>query len=133
MAVCRPAFLVIFFYVILPKSLRARPLTWSTVQMSRADNKGYPRLRAHQPDDQEDNQLKSTFSNIYTHDLWGKSGRGSGSGSSIPVTELTRAAIRITAANYSLHSMIDAPCGMFSWPRIENNFGTLEASNSQHT
>lgn len=55
--------------------------------------------------------FKNTFSQIYSSRTWGEGGRGSGPGSSLAATEVTRAIVRTVVANYSISTMIDAPCG----------------------
>ena len=59
----------------------------------------------------ETEDAKVRFANIYITRQWGHDGRGSGVGSTVQVTELTRSVVRLVMANYSLHSLLDAPCG----------------------
>ena len=65
----------------------------------------------HHHSEEELERFKSTFNGIYSDKKWGEGGRGSGSGSTLAVTELTRAVLRVVATNYSIQTMIDAPCG----------------------
>ena len=59
--------------------------------------------------------VKSEFENIYKSHKWGQEGAGSGSGSTINYTISVRAILRQVIDEYSIESMLDAPCGSFHW------------------
>lgn len=57
--------------------------------------------------------VQEKFNSIYANKVWGQYGRGSGLGSTPAATTVTRAILRTVVAKYRLHSILDAPCGMF--------------------
>ena len=63
-----------------------------------------------------DRQAQERFSQIYDNKIWSNEGRGSGLGSSKRATVVTMSIIRTVAANYSLETFLDAPCGKH--PRV---------------
>lgn len=71
------------------------------------------------------NKTKAVFETIYANFLWGKSGEGSGPGSTIDFTANARAILRNIVDEYSINTMLDAPCGSFHWmPLFLRNVST---------
>lgn len=64
--------------------------------------------------------VEDRFNQIYAGRGWGTAGRGSGPGSSLQATTVTRAILRTVIAKMRLHSMLDAPCGEASLPKHIN-------------
>ena len=58
-----------------------------------------------------DTSIQNEFQNIYKHFIWGPDGGGSGSGSSVNYTTITRSIISSVIQKYKIKSMLDAPCG----------------------
>ncbi len=62
-----------------------------------------------------DNFLKAQFERIYSTNMWGGNGRGSGVGSSLERTVTLREELPKLLRKYNIASMIDAPCGGMNW------------------
>jgi len=58
-----------------------------------------------------DEKLKNTFNQIYKNKFWGQEGGGSGLGSSLAYTSITRNIIYTVVKKYEIKSILDAPCG----------------------
>ncbi len=58
-----------------------------------------------------DKSIQDEFQKIYKHFIWGPGGGGSGEGSTVNYTTMTRSIISNVIRNYSIKSMLDAPCG----------------------
>ena len=58
---------------------------------------------------------KQTFERIYAQRMWGQEGGGSGPGSSIPYTEVTRDILFNFIVENNIRSVVDAPCGSCAW------------------
>ena len=58
---------------------------------------------------------KATFEHIYTVQAWGGDGGGSGLGSSVSYTAVTRKVLFEFIESHHISSIIDAPCGAFVW------------------
>lgn len=70
-------------------------------------------------------QTKAVFENIYNNLLWGEGGEGSGAGSTIDFTANARMILRSVVDEYSINTMLDAPCGSFHWmPLFLRNVST---------
>ena len=65
--------------------------------------------------DSKDPLVKNRFERIYKNRLWSDAGDGSGAGSTISYTDSVRAILRQVIDDYSIESMLDAPCGSFLW------------------
>ena len=59
--------------------------------------------------------VKMKFENVYNKFIWGSAGGGSGGGSTINYTTSIRSILRQIINEYSIESMLDAPCGSFHW------------------
>ena len=59
--------------------------------------------------------VKNRFENIYKNRIWSDLGGGSGAGSTINYTDSVRSILREVINEYSIESMLDAPCGSFIW------------------
>jgi hypothetical protein len=59
--------------------------------------------------------VKSKFEWIYNNYFWGNASEGSGHGSSIEYTRNCRQILIDVILEYSIKSMLDAPCGSFLW------------------
>lgn len=62
--------------------------------------------------------LSDVFSNIYERHIWGTDGGGSGEGSSITITQVTRGLILQLIDDFKVRNMVDGPCGSFHWMRL---------------
>lgn len=60
-------------------------------------------------------QAEERFTKIYKTQRWGVDGRGSGRGSTIENAKNTCSTLRYVLKKYSLHSLLDAPCGALEW------------------
>lgn len=58
---------------------------------------------------------KETFERIYAVQAWGPDGGGSGLGSSISYTAVTRKVLFDFIVSHDVSSIVDAPCGSFAW------------------
>lgn len=61
---------------------------------------------------------KAVFDHIYTTNVWGTPGDGSGSGSEIDFTTNMRHALRNLFIDRGIRSMLDAPCGSAKWTAV---------------
>lgn len=76
-------------------------------------------------------KIKNKFELIYKNLLWGDYGDGSGPGSTINYTIHVRSILRQVIEEYSIKSMLDAPCGSFHWmPLLLKNIS--ENLNGKH-
>ena len=58
---------------------------------------------------------KETFEHIYAVQAWGADGGGSGLGSSVSYTAVTRKVLLDFIESHHVSSLVDAPCGAFVW------------------
>ena len=58
------------------------------------------------------------FTWIYRHNIWRNSESRSGSGSTLEYTKNIRESLKLLIQDYSLHSILDAPCGDFNWMKV---------------
>jgi len=63
----------------------------------------------------ERNSVSAAFGDVYRKNVWTEAGGGSGSGSTLPVTENIRAVLRAVALKHHVRTMVDAPCGALVW------------------
>jgi len=63
----------------------------------------------------EKNPVSAAFGDVYRTKLWTAEGGGSGSGSTLPMTETIRSILRAVALKYHVRTMVDAPCGALAW------------------
>jgi SAM-dependent methyltransferase len=59
--------------------------------------------------------LSKMFDDIYTNQTWSLAGLGSGTGSSLILTEKTRSLLSNFIKDHSIKSMIDVSCGKMNW------------------
>ena len=77
--------------------------------------------------------LKQKFNYIYEKKFWGPQGDGSGPGSTLEYTRLTREIIYKVVNKYKINSMLDAPCGGMLWmPVILRNLSASNANFRYH-
>jgi len=62
-----------------------------------------------------DLDLKSKFGEIYRRNIWGNPESVSGLGSSISATDALRQGLHDVCREYSINSLLDAPCGDYGW------------------
>ena len=60
-------------------------------------------------------EAKVKFGMFYKNFSWGLEASGSGPGSTIEYTKSVREIIKKVINEYSIKSMLDAPCGSFHW------------------
>lgn len=75
-------------------------------------------MNNYAPADTPDQVVKNKFDNIYKKRYWGKEGDGSGAGSTLHETQSAREIILDVIDEYSIRSMLDAPCGSFLWMSV---------------
>lgn len=84
------------------------------------------RLKVANNYDKEEFILKGSsdvFSDVYDTDLWNSAGSGSGGGSEISATATIREQLPLIIKKYSIQSMLDAPCGDYTWMKeVEKNW-----------
>jgi len=77
--------------------------------------------RAENKQAQSADQRKERFQSVYDQGIW-KHGNpdvpGSGSGSTVAITDRARKAIMTVVKKYKIKTIIDAPCGDLTWMRI---------------
>ncbi len=61
---------------------------------------------------------KETFERIYAQQVWGPDGGGSGLGSSLSYTAVTRKVLFDFVVSHNISSIVDAPCGSFVWMTV---------------
>ena len=59
--------------------------------------------------------LEDRFTLIYNRNLWSSKESVSGSGSTLAMTESIRSLLPVIIEDYDIESILDAPCGDFSW------------------
>jgi hypothetical protein len=64
-----------------------------------------------------DMSIKKTFQEIYKHRYWSQAGDGSGPGSSLGYTLVTRNILYEVIKKYRIKKFLDSPCGSFHWMR----------------
>lgn len=62
-----------------------------------------------------DLDLESKFGEIYRRNIWGNPESASGLGSSVSATDAIRQGLVDVCRDYSVSSMLDAPCGDYGW------------------
>lgn len=76
--------------------------------------------------------VKERFNFVYKNFVWKNVGGGSGEGSTIEYTRSVRSILHSVIHEYSIASMLDAPCGSFHWmPLLLQNI-TDEFSSQGH-
>lgn len=61
------------------------------------------------------NEIEDRFTKIYQSNAWGSKWSRSGSGSTLHATSAIRKSLPLILEQYSIASMLDAPCGDFRW------------------
>jgi hypothetical protein len=63
---------------------------------------------------------RTVFEQIYDENLWGDPESRSGTGSGLAATEKIRSGLLDAIKRFEVHTMIDAPCGDYSWVSAAN-------------
>lgn len=72
-------------------------------------------IKPNVPETTTENEVKREFNLIYRDAVWSNQGGGSGLGSGINHTVTIRGIIENLIDEFSIKSMLDAPCGSFHW------------------
>lgn len=77
--------------------------------------------------------LKNRFDEIYKTFFWSSAGGGSGTGSTVEYTKMTRDIIYNVVIKYSIKSILDLPCGAMVWmPLLLKNLTNLNTQFKYH-
>jgi SAM-dependent methyltransferase len=60
-------------------------------------------------------QIRDTFSRIYSGNIWGRDGGGSGAGSTLAHTATARVVLEMLIHRHDVRRLLDAPCGSAHW------------------